>query len=158
MLNPSKSRKLLEALESRGLTLGAAESLTGGLFASAICEIPGASKVFRGGNVSYNVGVKSDLLGVSQRMIDHFGVVSQPVANKMAIGGRKALKCDVCVSFTGNAGPDVEPGGAPVGRVHMAISTKKGLVELSQDFTGERNRIREKAVDMMLDVLMAIFC
>lgn len=152
-----KAQQLLAALAGKKKTLGAVESLTGGLFASTICEIPGASNVFKGAIVSYANSVKTDLVGVKEYDIEVFGVVSSKVADEMAIGGRKKLGVDVCVSFTGNAGPTAEPGGAPVGRVDMTIATEHGIVQMQQDFTGSRNEIRAKCVDMMLDNLLAIY-
>jgi nicotinamide mononucleotide (NMN) deamidase PncC len=64
---------------------------------------------------------------------------------------------DVCVSFTGNAGPSAEPGGAPVGRVNMAIATRYGHVEIQRDFGLSRNEIREACVETRLDALIAIY-
>jgi nicotinamide-nucleotide amidase len=69
----------------------------------------------------------------------------------------KKLGVDICVSFTGNAGPTAEPGAAPVGRVNMAVATAYGVVAFQQDFVGERNEIRAKCVDMMLDNLYTIY-
>jgi nicotinamide-nucleotide amidase len=152
-----KAQQLLQALANRKLTLGSVESITGGLFASTICSIPGASKVFKGGIVSYSCEVKEKVVGVSKDDIDIYGVVSNHVADAMAKGGRNKLNVDVCVSFTGNAGPTAEPGKAPVGRVYIAISTEHGIVPIMQDFTGERNRIREQAVEIALDTLLAIY-
>jgi|LAHS01.1.fsa_nt_gb nicotinamide-nucleotide amidase len=152
-----KAQKLLAVLNARRLSLGAVESLTGGLFAATICSIPGASNVFKGAIVSYANSVKIDLVGVKDYDITVFGVVSNKVADDMAVEGRKKLGVDICVSFTGNAGPSVEPGSAPVGRVNMAIATEHGVVSFQQDFVGERNDIRAKCVDMMLDNLETIY-
>ncbi len=157
MVSREKCRRVISMLRQKHLTLGSVESITGGLFASSIVSIPGASDVFRGSLVTYAADLKEKFTHVPHTMITRYGVVSQPVANEMAMGGRKALGVDVCVSFTGNAGPTHEPGLAPVGRVNMTISTKCGLVELSADFNGLRNEIQEKAVEMMLDYLSAIF-
>ncbi len=157
MVSAEKCYKLLDALKKRNLTIGSVESLTGGLFASSLCSIPGASKSFKGALVTYVPEIKNRLAGVSLRDIDYFGVVSEKVATEMAVGGLKALNVDVCVSFTGNAGPTAEPGEAPVGRVEMCIATKRGHVSMGQDFSGARNEIREKAVEMMLDALLSIY-
>ncbi len=157
MISREKCRRVLSMLREKHLTLGCVESITGGLFASSLVSIPGASDVFRGGFITYSTPLKEKYVHVPHELIKKYGVVSQPVANEMAMGGRKALGVDVCVSFTGNAGPTHEPGRAPVGRVHMTISTKRGLVELSADFNGLRIDIQEKAVEMMLDYLSAIF-
>lgn len=152
-----KAQKLLAVLNARKLSLGSIESLTGGLFASTVCSVPGASNVFKGAIVSYANSVKTDLVGVKDFDIEVFGVVSSKVADEMAIEGRKKLGVDICVSFTGNAGPTAEPGAAPVGRVNMAVATAYGVVAFQQDFVGERNEIRAKCVDMMLDNLYTIY-
>ncbi len=152
-----KARRVIDVLGAKGLTLGSVESLTGGLFASAITSVPGASKVFKGSLVTYWSEEKVALAGVNEKTIKDYGVVSQEVANEMAKGGRKKLGVDVCVSFTGNAGPSSEPGSAPVGRVNMAIATPWGRMQIQQDFTLMRNEIREACVDMILDQLIAIF-
>lgn len=157
MLDLAKAQKVLNLLATYHLTLGAVESLTGGLFSALLTAIPGASQVFKGSIVSYSSSVKEKTVLLEPRLITKHGVVSQPVANAMALNGRKILDVNICVSFTGNAGPTKEIGVAPVGRVHMAISTKKGIVEIQQDFTGGRGEIREKCVDMMFDELIAIF-
>ena len=116
MINLEKAKKVLSSLEKRGLTLGSVESLTAGLFASTICSVPGASKVFKGSFVTYATSMKTDFLNINKAFINKYGVVSKEVAREMAIIGRHGLEVDVCVSFTGNAGPTKEKGKAPVGR------------------------------------------
>ncbi|HBE98820.1 MAG TPA: CinA family protein [Firmicutes bacterium] len=157
MINRDKAEKVIKAFAQEKLTLGSVESLTGGLFASTLCSIPGASQVFRGGLVTYAADLKTKLDNVPERIIREYGVVSKEVADSMAINGRKTLNTDVCVSFTGNAGPTKEEGFAPVGRVNMCIATKYGIIEMQQDFDLSRNEMREACVDMMLDRLIAIF-
>jgi len=152
-----REKEVLDSLESKGLTLGSVESLTGGLFASSICSIPGASKVFKGSIVTYSNEEKVALVGVKQSVIDEDGVVSEEVASEMALGGLVALNVDVCVSFTGNAGPTAEPGEAEVGEVYMSLALsekvtgKKTICEnFHRIFNGERNAIRAGSVDYML--------
>lgn len=101
----SPVRSVLKKLEAKGLSLGSVESLTGGLFASTVCEVPGASKVFKGAIVTYANSVKEHLVDVMEETIQTYGVVSEQVAEEMALGGARNLDVDVCVSFTGNAGP-----------------------------------------------------
>lgn len=157
MIDLEKAKKVLKALEDKKLTLSAVESFTGGLFSSTICAVPGASKVFKGALVTYSAEVKSALDNVPSEKIREYGVVSKEIADLMAINGRKVLKSDISVSFTGNAGPTKENGSAPVGRVYMSIATKFGVVGIAHDFNATRNQIREFSVDMMLDRLIAIF-
>ena len=133
------------------------ESLTAGLFASTICSVPGASKVFKGSFITYATSMKTDFLNINKDFIDKYGVVSKEVAREMAIIGRHGLEVDVCVSFTGNAGPTKEKGKAPVGRVNMCVATSKGYVNIEKDFKLDRNEMREECVNSMLDALEEIF-
>ena len=157
MINLEKAKSVLKALEEKGLTLGSVESLTGGLFASTICSVPGASKVFKGSFITYATSMKIDFLNINKDFIDKYGVVSKEVAREMAIIGRHGLEVDVCVSFTGNAGPTKEKGSAPVGRVNMCVATSKGYVNIEKDFKLDRNEMREECVNSMLDALEEIF-
>lgn len=157
MIDLAKAERAVKALANKGMTLGSVESFTGGLFASSICSIAGASKVFRGSLVTYAADLKTRLDNVPSSAIRQYGVVSKEVADSMAINGRKTLNVDVCVSFTGNAGPSKEEGYAPVGRINICIATKYGIIEMQQDFNMSRNEIREAAVDIALDRIIAIF-
>jgi PncC family amidohydrolase len=86
-----KAQNLVEILKSKNLTIGAVESMTGGLFASAVTDIPGASDVFCGSIVAYTPQVKCNLVNVRKETIDQFGVVSWEVASEMAYNGRTLL-------------------------------------------------------------------
>lgn len=148
---------MLNRLAARGLTLGCVESMTGGLFASTMCEVPGASHVFKGGIVAYSAEVKEKVAGVKEETIQKYGLVSREVAIAMASGGRKALGVDVCVSVTGNAGPDTEPGGKPVGEVHLGLAFQGNLWEIPLQLKGERNEIREQAMLAMISFVASLF-
>jgi nicotinamide-nucleotide amidase len=117
---------VLQLLKERGLTLGCAESCTGGLIAKRMTDLPGASQVFRGGVVSYTNEVKASVLGVPQEMLDQYGAVSAPVAQAMAEGARKLLGCDIALASTGVAGPDKDDRGNEVGTMFVAIATREG--------------------------------
>ncbi|MCI9156303.1 MAG: competence/damage-inducible protein A [Lawsonibacter sp.] len=123
---PSLEYVVLHALTEKGLTLGTAESCTGGLIAKRLTDIPGASAAFKGGIVSYTNQVKAGVLGVPQDMLDQFGAVSKEVAAAMAEGARRVLGCDVALSSTGVAGPDKDDRGNEVGTMFVAISTPQG--------------------------------
>ena len=90
-------------LREKGLTLGTAESCTGGLIAKLITDLPGSSQVFMGGVVSYTNQVKAGLLGVSWDLLEEYGAVSSQVAEAMARGAKEALGCDIAVSATGRS-------------------------------------------------------
>ena len=139
-------KKLFEVLNEKGYTLGSVESMTAGLFASTFVETPGASKVFKGGLVTYSVEEKIKLLGIEENLINYFGVVSKEVAGEMASKGQKVLNVDVCVSVTGNAGPTAEPGGMPVGRTYVGVQIKDKSYVYELNFSGTRNKIRKHDV------------
>ena len=134
-------------LLGRGWTLGLAESVTGGLVASRIVSVPGASRWFRGSIVSYASEVKHDLLGVGEGP-----VVSGTAAAQLATGARRVLGADVGLGVTGVAGPETQDG-EPVGTVFFA-SDVAGDVEVRRiQLPGDRERIRQFATISALDAL-----
>ena len=134
-------------LVARGLTLGVAESVTGGIIASRLVGIAGASKWFRGGVVSYASEVKFDLLGVPEGP-----VVSGEAAKAMAQGVRRVIGSDVGLSVTGVAGPE-EQDGQPAGTVFVGISIGDNLEEVALRLPGDRPRIRNYSAISALDAL-----
>lgn len=138
--------ELVNKLKELQLTIGSIESMTGGLFASNITSVPGASKVFKGSVISYSALIKENVVGVKKETIDKFGVVSSNVAYEMAEKGRKLLDVDICVSVTGNAGPTAEPGEEGVGVVYLGISSKAGTRTIRKQFNGNREEIRQQTL------------
>jgi nicotinamide-nucleotide amidase len=132
---------------ARGLTLAVAESLTGGLMASRLVNIVGASKWFRGGVVSYASQVKFDLLGVPEGP-----VVSASAAEAMASGVRTLLGSDVGLSVTGVAGPE-EQDGQPAGTVFVGIAFSNRVQHVGLRLPGDRPRIRSYSSISALDAL-----
>lgn len=157
MINLEKAKIVVETLTEKGMTLGSVESLTGGLFSSTICSVPGASKVFKGAFVTYAVSEKVNLLGIDPEVIQNHGVVSQEVATQMATKGQNKLKVDICVSFTGNAGPTRELGDAPVGRVEMCLVAKDKIIPITKDFDLPRNELREACVNSIIEEILKNF-
>ena len=145
--------ELLRLFKEKGLTLGSVESMSGGLFASSITSVPGASQVFKGSIVTYQTCEKIKLLGIDESIIKEHGVVSKAVALEMACKGQELLDVDVCISITGNAGPTCEPGGMPVGRAYIGLATKSECIFYELNLEGSRNEIREKSVKKMTDLL-----
>lgn len=139
---------VVELGRSLGLTVGTAESCTGGLVAGCLTAVPGSSSVVRGGVVSYAIPVKHEVLGVSAEVLDAPGVgaVSSECAAQMAEGARRVLACDVAVSVTGIAGPGGAEPGKPVGTVWMGLSTRKGTMTFANQFGGDRAQVRASAV------------
>jgi nicotinamide-nucleotide amidase len=131
----------------KGVTLGCAESLTGGLVASALVDIPGASTVFKGSVVAYDLMVKHDLLGVSAALLAEKGAVNAEVARAMAEGAQAALGVDLAVSTTGVAGPDPDPvSGAKPGLFFVALAGGElGTMVREVQVEGDRADIRAAA-------------
>jgi len=141
-------------LKDRGLTVGTAESCTGGLLAKLLTDLPGSSSVFRGGVVSYTNGVKAGLLGVPQDLLDRYGAVSPQVAEAMARGAKAALGCDIALSTTGVAGPDADDRGNPIGLVYLGLAWGDQC-QVTEFRAGpvERERVRRQAAQTALDLL-----
>lgn len=138
----SLARCAVEALKRRGWSIATAESLTGGLMASSMVEIPGASAVVKGGFVTYQTVSKTMLVDVPAELIEKYDVVSAQVAQSMAEGARRRLGTDIAISATGLAGPDGGTPEKPVGTVFVGIATEKGTKVLPLKIHGDRLRIR----------------
>ena len=107
--NEDLARDLVEHASARGVTVSTAESLTAGMIASTIADIPGASAVLRGGAVTYCDEIKHRVLGVEQETLDRFSAVSHQTAREMAAGSLELYQSDIAVSATGYAGPVAAP-------------------------------------------------
>lgn len=123
---PSLEHVVIQDLKGKGLTLGVAESCTGGLIAKRLTDVPGASAAFKGGIVSYTNEIKENVLRVPEHLLTQFGAVSGEVAAAMAQGARRVLGCDVALSSTGVAGPDRDDWDNEVGTMFVAIATYEG--------------------------------
>ena len=145
----------LRLLKDRGLTVGTAESCTGGLMAKLLTDLPGSSAVFRGGVVSYTDAVKRGLLGVPEAMLAQYGAVSPQVAQAMARGAKAALGCDLALAATGVAGPDPDDRGNPIGLVYLALAWEGGcqVVPFRAGTQAERERVRRMAAWTGLDLI-----
>jgi len=133
-------------LRARALSLGTAESCTGGLVSEVLTERPGASDFFRGAIVSYDDSVKRDVLGVDEEVLARAGAVSAEVARAMAEGARRVLGTDVALAITGIAGPGGATATKPVGLVHFAVATASGTTDDHFNFPSERRHVRLLAV------------
>ncbi|GIH10931.1 competence damage-inducible protein A [Rhizocola hellebori] len=142
---------VVEALRARGQTLAVAESLTGGLLAATIVDVPGASKVFRGGFVVYATDLKHKLAGVDASLLALRGPVDAAVAAQLAEGARARCEATWGLATTGVAGPDSQDGTA-VGTVFVALSGPASAVE-QLSLTGDRAAIRNSAVTAALALL-----
>ena len=140
---------VLRRMEALGLGLAVAESVTGGYMAGRICAVPGASKVFRGGVVSYTPEMKRTVLGVSDGP-----VVSEEAAMEMAEGVRRITGAEVGLATTGVAGPDSLEGQRP-GTVFVALALPDGYESGSMMFRmpGDRERVRQFTTISLMDQL-----
>lgn len=145
-------KELQEAFVIRGRTLGSVESFTGGLFASEITKVPGASKFFKGAIVTYATEEKIRIIGVNPRLIERFGVVSQEVCAEMVGHGMGLLNVDYCVAFTGNAGPDAMEG-KPVGEVYIGVCNKEVARIQRFQLQGTREEIQNQALNLSYQML-----
>ena len=136
----SAERALVDTLAARGLTLATAESCTGGLIAKRITDVPGASRVFVGGGVTYTNEMKMKLLGVEKELIDTYTEVSREAVEAMAEGARRAFGADVAIATTGYAGPGGGTEKDPVGTVYIGVATEKGASSLRLSLSSMRSR------------------
>ncbi|MFP4646181.1 MAG: CinA family protein [Candidatus Bipolaricaulota bacterium] len=115
-----------QLLGENRLTLGVAESCTGGLVGNLITDVPGSSDYFVGGLVAYHNRIKRELLHVSNRTLEEHGAVSAQTAEEMACGVLKLFKVDLGLSTTGIAGPGGGTSEKPVGLVYISVATSQG--------------------------------
>jgi nicotinamide-nucleotide amidase len=136
----SLAEVVLQQLRLRGQTVAVAESCTGGGLGAALAAVPGASDVFLGGVIAYANGVKQGLLGVPAELLQAHGAVSDPVAQAMAEGARRATGADWGLAITGVAGPGGGSDEKPVGLVHLAIAGPDGCSSEGVRFGTSRGR------------------
>ncbi|MDO5535390.1 MAG: CinA family protein [Propionibacteriaceae bacterium] len=153
--------KVITTLQHRTLTLAVAESVTGGLIGATLTTVPGASKVYLGGVVSYATRLKTELLDVPRASIDTHTVISEEVAISMAVGLQRRTDADWVIAVTGVAGPDPQDGHE-AGEVWICVLGPRipSLPQFQQverfDFEGDRDAIREQTVDAACRMLLRV--
>jgi nicotinamide-nucleotide amidase len=140
-------------LTEKKLTISVAESLTGGLLADRITNVPGSSAYFERGVVTYSNRSKTELLGVPEKVLKEHGAVSKEVAVLMAEGARRASGTDIGVSTTGIAGPAGGTDAKPVGTIFIAVSDGKRTICRNFSFKWERRRIKEITTQWALELI-----
>jgi nicotinamide-nucleotide amidase len=145
--------EIIRLLTQTGETVAAAESLTGGLVAAALTDVPGASNAFRGGVVAYATELKAEVLGVDVTLLKRHGPVYAPVAAAMAEGVRQRLGATIGVATTGVAGPGPQDGH-PAGTVHIAVSLAGDTVVRTMALVGNRDEVRRLTVERVLGLLL----
>lgn len=145
----------VSALRDRGWTLATAESLTAGLLAATVAEVPGASMVLRGGVIVYATELKHDLAGVPTEVLERHGAVSAETARALARGAARRCGADVGVGLTGVAGPEPQEG-RPVGTVHVGLTVPgREPWSVTLALSGDRSRIRTAACTAALELVIA---
>ena len=146
---------VLAKARAKGLTLGTAESCTGGLVCAALTDVPGSSDVVRGGVVSYAVPIKEAVLNVPTSITQNpaVGVVSGECAEHMARGVRAVVESDIAVATTGIAGPGGAEPNKPIGTVWFGIASARGASSEMRIFEGSRQQVRDSAVLVALSLL-----
>ena len=147
---------VLDLARERGLSLGTAESCTGGLVAARLTSVPGASDVFRGGIVAYENDVKVERLAVPREVLEAHGAVSAETATAMAQGARDALGADVAVADTGIAGPGGGSAEKPVGLVYVHALGPEGEAARELQLPGDREAVRVRATAAALHLLRSL--
>ncbi len=147
-------KKLAEELVKQRKTICLAESCTGGLVSSRVTDVPGSSRYFTGGFITYSNSLKTDVLRVSPRAIEEHGAVSGQVAQEMARGARAIAKSDLAASITGIAGPGGETDEKPVGLAYIAFSSNRGDIVKRYVFEGDRLEIKHRMADAVLEMIL----
>ncbi|MEW6680867.1 MAG: nicotinamide-nucleotide amidohydrolase family protein [bacterium] len=135
------------------LTLGIAESCSGGLASHLVTNVPGASSYFKGGIIAYSNYAKIEVLGVSSKTIERFGAISKKVAEEMAIGVKRLLKTDLGLSITGIAGPSGETKEKPLGLVYIGLAKGDDVMVKDFLFAGEREQVKEQSAYYAFDLV-----
>ena len=144
-----------ELLIKNNISIGTVESFTVGNFATMLGNIPGISKVYKGSLVTYQSETKERLLGIEHPLIEKYGVVSKEIATLMCVNGKSILDVDLCVSFTGNAGPTAMEG-KPVGLIYIGIAYAGMIHTLCFELSGSREDIKRQAILLGIENILKI--
>ena len=144
---------VLDLCRARGLSIGVAESCTGGMLGARLTAIPGSSDVVRGGVIAYANDVKRSLLDVSDATLREHGAVSEPVVRAMAAGARRLLGVDAALAITGVAGPGGGSDDKPVGTVWIALDLRGEVEAVQLRLWGDRAEIRHRSAQGALNLL-----
>ncbi|MCR4808067.1 MAG: nicotinamide-nucleotide amidohydrolase family protein [Lachnospiraceae bacterium] len=147
------AQSVVDLLKTNSLFLSTCESCTGGMVASSIIDVPGASEIYKEGFVTYSNKAKRSRLNVKKSTLLKFGAVSEQTAKEMAKGCAQVSKADVTVATTGIAGPDGGTEDKPVGLVYIGCSVCGKTRVNKYNFDGDRTQIRQKATSAALALL-----
>lgn len=141
--------ELAKLLIEKNLSISSVESFTAGKFAASLANYPGISKVYRGSLITYQNETKQRILSIDKTSIDHYGVVSKEIASLMCRNGQLIMESDICISFTGNAGPEAMED-KPVGLVYIGIMYGKLMQVYQLQLEGSRSKIQQDAISFII--------
>lgn len=144
---------VMRLLLDRRQTVATAESITAGLVAARLADVPGASAALMGGMVSYDNRIKIDQLGVPRELIDRHGVISAEVVEAMATGARERFQTDFAISTVGLAGPGGGTAATPVGLAYAGLAWAGGVTSRGFNWSGTRQEVRSRTAKMALNLL-----
>ncbi len=144
---------IVDRLASKNMTVATAESCTGGLIASSIVDIAGASDCFNEGYITYSNEAKMRNLSVKESTLMQYGAVSTQTAKEMAMGVRKKAHVDFGIASTGIAGPGGGSPEKPVGLVYIACAYDDKCQVRQLNLSGDRSQVRHQAADEALQLL-----
>ncbi|MCG7427567.1 CinA family protein [Helcobacillus sp. ACRRO] len=148
--------RLLAAAQQRGLWIATAESLTGGMLASRLIDVPGASACMAGGACTYSFEAKHRVLGLDLADLEEHGAVRGSVARAMALAARRLYDCDIAIATTGAAGPGPDDYGVPAGTAFIAVSAGEELVVKEVRADGDRPAVRAAVAQRALDLALRV--
>ena len=140
--------ELAQLLIQNNISIISVESFTVGNFAAMLGSVPGISKVYKGSLITYQSMTKERLLSIDHQLIEKYGVVSKEIASLMCVNGKAILDSDICVSFTGNAGPEAMEE-KPVGEVYIGLNYFGQISVYRLELSGSRYDIVEKAIQFI---------
>ncbi|MEO6530071.1 MAG: CinA family protein [Specibacter sp.] len=152
MMTEASLAQLVNAAVAANITVATAESLTGGMVAATLVQVPGASGMLQGGVIAYQNDIKERLLGVSPSLLETLGSVDPQVACAMALGVCAAAGARVGISTTGVAGPDAHQG-KEVGHVYIGVALDGEALSYEYHFAGDREMIRTQATQEAISLL-----
>lgn len=152
------AQRLVKTLRDRGASLATSESLTGGLIGATITGVPGASEVYLGGAIAYDVMMKARLSGVSRTILHTYGVVSEQTVTEMAVGIQTMTGATWTIAASGVAGPTPQEGHPPgevwIGLAGPQVGQHQVLLAQRFQFEGDREQVREQTVATSLQLLL----
>ena len=152
----NKAELLIQKLVDKKYTITTAESCTGGMIASALVDVPGASMVVNECHVTYSNEAKMKYLGVNKDTLDNYTAVSKETAIEMVMGAAKLANANVAIAVTGLAGPDGGTEDKPVGLVYIACKVEDKIRIDKPIFKGNRNEVRSRATEYAIDMVLAM--